>query len=78
MNKGKVSAATGKLMHQDILNKSENATLQKFMFCKKVLDYRDGGGGGVHDEPRFSFLKFNRLVDSLQNFEYEYTYKKRR
>ena len=33
--------------------------------------------GGFHDEPRFSFLKFNRLVDSLQNFEYEYNYKKR-
>ena len=33
--------------------------------------------GGFHDEPRFSFLKFNRLVDSLQNFEYEYNYKQR-
>ena len=28
--------------------------------------------GGFHDEPRFSFLKFSRLFDSLQNFEYEY------
>ena len=28
--------------------------------------------GGFHDEPRFSFLKFNRLVDSLPNFEYVY------
>ena len=34
-------------------------------------------GGGGHDEPRFSILKFNRLADSLQNFEYEYNYKKR-
>ena len=33
--------------------------------------------GGFHDEPRFSFLNFNRLVESLQNFEYEYNYKKR-
>ena len=27
--------------------------------------------GGFHDEPRFSFLNFNRLVESLQHFEYE-------
>ena len=33
--------------------------------------------GGFHDEPRFSFLNFDRLVESFQNFEYEYNYKKR-
>ena len=32
---------------------------------------------GIHDEPCFSFLKTNRLVDSIQNFEHEYNYKKR-
>ena len=30
--------------------------------------------GVFHDELRFSFLNFNRLVESLQNFEYEYNY----
>ena len=33
--------------------------------------------GGFMMNPVFLFLKFNRLVSSLQNFEYEYNYEKR-
>ena len=54
-----------------------SALILNLLTSCRYMSKTDYCEGGFHDEPRFSFLKFNILVDSLQHFEYEYNYKKR-